>query len=219
MKLSILEVIRSAIHEETRAKTFLDQIANRFAANENVETSTILSKLVSMRYKGKENIREYIMEVSNLVTRLKTLKLELSEEILVHLVLIFLPTQFSLFKISYNTQKEKWALNELIAQYVQEEERLNQEKLENAHLASTSQRFGTSKKIKRNKKRKQTAFSRTSKQKVQQKQDKEITCFFCKKVDHMKKICTKYVAWSEKKGTLLNFVCSEINLVIVPTDT
>ena len=106
------------------------------------------------------------MEVSNLVTRLKTLKLELSEEILVHLVLIFLPTQFSLFKISYNTQKEKWALNELIAQYVQEEERLNQEKLENAHLASTSQRFGTSKKIKRNKKRKQTAFSRTSKQKV-----------------------------------------------------
>ena len=56
-------------------------------------------------------------------------------------------------------------------------------------------------------------------QKVQKKQDKEITCFFCKKVDHMKKICTKYVAWSEKKGTLLNFVCSEINLVIVPTDT
>ena len=92
MKHSIPEVIRGAIPEETQAKAFLDQIANRFAANEKVETSIILSKLVSMRYKGKENIMEYIMEMSNLVTRLKALKLELSEDILVYLVLISLPT-------------------------------------------------------------------------------------------------------------------------------
>ena len=103
MKHSIPEAIRGVIPKETQAKAFLDQIANRFAANEKVETSTILSKLVSMRYKGKENIREYIMEMSNLVTRVKALKLELSQDILVHLVLISLPTQFSPFKISYNT--------------------------------------------------------------------------------------------------------------------
>ena len=123
-KHSIPKAIRSAIPEKTRAKAFLDQIANRFAANEKVETSTILSKLVSMRYKGKENIREYIMEMSNLVTRLKALKLEFSKDILVHLILISLPTQFSPFKISYNTQKEKWTLNELIAQCAQKDERL-----------------------------------------------------------------------------------------------
>ena len=74
MKHSIPEAIRGAIPEETQAKAFLDQIANRFAANEKVEISTILSKLVSMRYKGKKNIREYIMEMSNLVTRLKDRK-------------------------------------------------------------------------------------------------------------------------------------------------
>ncbi|RVW72211.1 Retrovirus-related Pol polyprotein from transposon TNT 1-94 [Vitis vinifera] len=107
MKHSILEAIRGVIPEETRAKTFLDQIANRFA-----ETK-----------------------------RFKALKLELSEDILVHLVLISLSTQFSPFKISYNTQKEKWTLNELIAQCVQEKERLKQEKIESAHLASTSQGF------------------------------------------------------------------------------
>ena len=86
------------------------------------------------------------MEMSNLVTRLKALKLELLEDILMHLVLISLPTQFSPFKISYNTQNEKWSLNELTAQCVQEEERLKQEKLENAQLASTSHGFGASKK-------------------------------------------------------------------------
>ena len=111
-----------------------------------------------------------------------------------HLVLISLPTQFSPFKISYNTQKEKWTLNELIAQCVQEEERLKQEKIESAHLASTSQGFGTNKKRKRDNKGKQTAVSGTSKQKEQKKQDKEITCFFCKKAGHMMKTCTKYAA-------------------------
>ena len=66
------------------------------------------------------------METSNIITQLRALKLELSNDILVHLVLISLPPQFSPFKISYNTQKEKWTLNELSAQCVQEEERLKQ---------------------------------------------------------------------------------------------
>ena len=110
-------------------------------------------------------------------------------------------------------------MNELIAQCVQEEERLKQEKIESAHLASTSQGFGTSKKRKKDNKGKQTAFYGTSKQKVQKKQDKEITCFFCKKAGHMKKTCIKYAAWREKKGTLLNFVCLEINLAIVSINT
>ena len=96
---------------------------------------------------------------------------------------------------------------------------MKQENIENAHLASTSQGYGTNKKRKRDNKGKQTAVSETSKQKVQKKQDKKSTYFFCKKASHMKKTCTKYVAWREKKGTLLNFVCSEINLVIVPIDT
>ena len=85
--------------KEESAKSFLSQIAYQFVEFEKVETNTILSKLVSMRYKGKENIREYIMEMSNLVTRLRALKLELSNDILMHLVLISLPT----CKISYDT--------------------------------------------------------------------------------------------------------------------
>ena len=85
---------------------------------------------------------------------------------------------------------------------------MKREKIENAHLASTSQGFGTSKKRKRDNKGKQTAFSRTSNQKVQKKQENEMTYFFCKKTGHMKKTCTKYAVWREKKCSLLNLVCS-----------
>ncbi|CAJ2673559.1 unnamed protein product [Trifolium pratense] len=35
----------------------------------------------------------------------------------------------------------------------------------------------------------------------------------------MKKDCSKYASWREKKGNFLTFVCSEINLVSVPKDT
>ena len=87
-------------------------------------------------------------EMSNLVTRLRALKLELSDDIIMHLVLISLPAQFSPLKISYNTRKEKLTLNELIAQCVQEEERLKQEKIESAHLATSSHDNATNKKRK-----------------------------------------------------------------------
>src|SRR5436189_5142922 len=210
---SIPESIRGRISDEQNAKGFLKQIADRFTANEKVETSTILTKLVSMWYKGKGNIREYIMEMSNLVTRLKGLKLEMSEDILVHLVLISLPAQYNQFKISYNTQKEKWNLNELIAQCVQEEERLKQDKAESALLTVHTE---PKNKRKRNKK---TADPGTSQHKEQKKQGTIITCFFCKKAGHLKKDCSKYASWRMKKGELLNFVCSEVNLAFVPSDT
>ncbi|KAL0349904.1 UNVERIFIED_CONTAM: hypothetical protein Sradi_4139600 [Sesamum radiatum] len=76
--------------------------------------------------------------MSHLASILKAFKHDHSEDLLVYLVLISLPTQFSPFKVSYNCQKETWSLNELISHCVQEEERLKQDKLECAYFASTS---------------------------------------------------------------------------------
>ena len=82
------------------------------------------------------------MEMSHLASKLRAHKLDLSEDFLVHLVLISLPTQFSQFKVSYKCQKETRFLNELISHCVQEEERLKQEKIESAHLTGTSKDKG-----------------------------------------------------------------------------
>ncbi|XP_047309684.1 uncharacterized protein LOC124913107 [Impatiens glandulifera] len=94
MKRAIPEAFRGNLSEDNDAKAFLDALEKRFEKNEKAETSTLLAKLVSLKYNGKGNIREYIMEMSHLASRLKDLKLELSEELLVHLVLISLPSQF-----------------------------------------------------------------------------------------------------------------------------
>jgi len=76
------------------------------------------------------------MKISHLASKLKALKLELFEDLLVHLILISLSTHFGQFKVSYNTLKDTWSLNELISHYVQEEERLQREHKESAHMAS-----------------------------------------------------------------------------------
>ncbi|RVW88555.1 Retrovirus-related Pol polyprotein from transposon TNT 1-94 [Vitis vinifera] len=200
MKRRIPEAFRGAITDEvTNASDFLAEIQKRFAKNDKAETSTLLASLISMKYKGKGNVREYIMEMSHLASKLKALKLELSDDLLVHLVLISLPAQFNQFKVSYNCQNDKWTLNELISFYVQEEDRLKQDKTESAHLASTSKDKG-----KRKNKDNKVAASNGPEQK---KQKVEVTCFFCNKPGHTKKECTKYAAWRVKKGIFLTLGC------------
>ena len=92
IKHGILEAFRGRISEGiTKASDFLAEIKKHFAKNDKAETSTLLSKLISMKFKGKGNLREYIMEMSHTVSKLKALKLDLSENLLVHLVLISFP--------------------------------------------------------------------------------------------------------------------------------
>ena len=57
----------------------------------------------------------------------------MSESFLVHFILNSLPLQYSPFKISYNTHKEKWSINDLLTMCVQEEGRLTLEMRESAH--------------------------------------------------------------------------------------
>ncbi|CAH9097777.1 unnamed protein product [Cuscuta europaea] len=101
MKHTIPESFRGTMSNEPDAKSFLAELEKRFAKNEKAETSTLLSTLVIMKYKGKGNIREYILEMSHIASKLSALKLILPEELLVYLVWISLPSQFTQFKVSY----------------------------------------------------------------------------------------------------------------------
>ena len=108
IKRGIPEAFRGAVSDEiTDAKVFLAEIEKRFAKSDKAETSTLLKRLISMKFKGNKNIREYIMKISHIASKLTALTLELSEDLLVYLVFISLPPQFSQFQVSYNYQKEK----------------------------------------------------------------------------------------------------------------
>ncbi|RDY09397.1 hypothetical protein CR513_06227, partial [Mucuna pruriens] len=98
---SIPKAFWDSIFEIQSTSRFLEEIEQFFAKNEKVKTSNLLAKLISIKYKGRGNIREYIMELSNLVAKLKSFKLELDEDLIMHLVLISLVAHFGQFKYDY----------------------------------------------------------------------------------------------------------------------
>ena len=71
--------------------TFLKKLKSILSKNDKAETSTLLSNLISMKFKGKTSIRKYILEMSNITLKVKALKLVLSEDLLMNLVLISPP--------------------------------------------------------------------------------------------------------------------------------
>jgi len=44
-------------------------------------------------------------------------------------------------------------------------------------------------------------------------------CFFCKKKGHMKKNCSRFQKWLEKKGKSIQLVCYESNMTSVNSNT
>ena len=184
IKCTIPESLRDTLADEaTDAKILIQEIEKRYHKEDRAEISTLMNRLTNMKYKGKGNIREYIMEMSHIRSKLKGLNLELPEESIVYMALNSLPPHFSQFKVSYNCQKDPWSLNELISHCVQEEERLKSEQCESTHLTIASSEKA---KDKGKQKGKQTAGVPPKKTSQKEKQ-----CFFCKKSGHFKKDCAK----------------------------
>ncbi|KAL9675131.1 hypothetical protein QQ045_003332 [Rhodiola kirilowii] len=129
----IPKVFKGIVSDEiSSAKDYLAEFEKRFVENDKVKRSEFLANLISMKYSAKGHVREHVMEISQLASKLKALKLKLSENLLVHLVLISLPLEYSQFRISYNYQREKWTLNELISFCVEEEEMLKHDEVANS---------------------------------------------------------------------------------------
>ena len=81
----------------------------------------------------------------------------------------------------------------------EEEERLQRDRIETAHLTPTYKN--------KNRKKTKDVVEESSQQRKQRKVH-ELTCCFCKKSTHMKKECLKYATWHVKKGKFLTLVCS-----------
>ncbi|KAL9673220.1 hypothetical protein QQ045_029474 [Rhodiola kirilowii] len=120
----IPEAFRDIVPDEiSSAKDYLVEFEKRFVENDKAKTSELFANLISMKYSCKGNV-EHIMKMYQLASKLKALKLELSENLLMPSVLISLPSEYSQFRISYNCQREKWTLDEVISFCVEEEEML-----------------------------------------------------------------------------------------------
>ncbi|KAD2805675.1 hypothetical protein E3N88_39052 [Mikania micrantha] len=112
-----------------------------------------------------------------------------------------LPASYEAFKINYNTHKEKWMMNELIAMCVQEEERQKLEKPDVAYLMATG-----SKKRKNNthKEASKVPKSNAGASSSSNNSNGKSYCKFCRKVGHKQKDCPDFKEWLAKRGPKLD---------------
>ena len=217
VKTKITIGIRGSVEQYDKVQDLLKAIGEQFVTSDKALASTLIMKFSSICITSVRGVREHIMQMRDIAAQLKKLGIDMSESFLVHFILNTLPHQYGPFKISYNTHKDKWSINELMTMCVQEEERLVMELGESAMLATT---FGKNK-------RNDTSQTYTSKSNQKGKGrippqadiKKENKCFFCKRKRHVKKDCPKFKKWLEKKGNLSSFVCYESNMVNVNINT
>jgi hypothetical protein len=104
IKSSIKEAIREEISNCETAKKYLKKVEMQFTGSLNTYTSNIIKRLVTKKYCFDSGVREHILKMSNMPSKLKSMDLGLKDEFIVHLVMSSLPKEFEAFEINYNSQ-------------------------------------------------------------------------------------------------------------------
>ena len=115
--------IRGLVTSTTLAIAYLEMIEQQFVGSNKAKADVLIQKFTSVCYTGKGNVREYIMVIRGIAGKPNDLKITISNSFLVHFILQILPPEYNLFKVSYNTHKDEWSINELMTKCVQEKER------------------------------------------------------------------------------------------------
>ncbi|XP_022870862.1 uncharacterized protein LOC111390106 [Olea europaea var. sylvestris] len=119
--------IKSTLSQNDNAKEYLKAVEDRFRSTDKSLGRRLMAELTTIKFDGSNGIHEHVLEMTNLIARLKTLGMNVDESFLGQFILNSLPAQYGPFQIYYNTIKEKWNVNELEGMLVQEEARLKQQ--------------------------------------------------------------------------------------------
>ncbi|CAO2168013.1 unnamed protein product [Urochloa humidicola] len=206
---------KDAAGNDLTAKELLAKIEENFKSSSKTYASTMIMKLVSCQYNGQSGIREHILNMCDMTTKLKEMKMEISEGFLVHFIMTSLPTQYAAFKINYNTNKTVWSISDLISYYVEEEERLKTEKMKdvinmvgNLNLSDTPKNqheAGSNKQSnkKQHKKNGNKNFGPKKDNKFKrggQSKGGKLTCSFYDSPKHLQKNCAGFKEWLTNQG-------------------
>lgn len=125
IKHSIVDAVKGAITDCDTAKEYLERLKAQFVGSSKAYAYTLTRQFVNMRYDGS-GIRGHIQKMSSIAAKLNSyFAAPLPDEFIVHIIMQSLPKEYETFHVNYNNSvRDKWSLDQLMAQCVQEEERL-----------------------------------------------------------------------------------------------
>ncbi|CAL9006938.1 unnamed protein product, partial [Prunus brigantina] len=128
MQRAMASSVKGSVPKSDIAKKYYESIAQRFKESEKAVKSTLLNKLIDMKYDGQGCVRAHIMNMIDIGTKLQELEMTVDEDMMVHFALNSLPKEFKSLRETYIAQKESWNLNDLITISVQQEHNIIRER-------------------------------------------------------------------------------------------
>ena len=107
MKGSITPAICGAISDSDNAMSYIKSVEEQFLGTSKPLASTLMIKMITMKYDRHSGVHEHIMKMSDMTSQLKGMNMTVSEGFFVHFIMTSILLQFGHFKINYNTQKDK----------------------------------------------------------------------------------------------------------------
>ena len=98
MKKSIQEHLKSGLPVDYTAKEMMEALEARNRTSSNAEVGTLLQKLFNMKYDGSVGVRDYVLMMVNLQTKLQALNVSIPDAHIVHQALNTLPPDFGIIK-------------------------------------------------------------------------------------------------------------------------
>ncbi|KAK2981689.1 hypothetical protein RJ640_013087 [Escallonia rubra] len=81
MKGSITTAIRGAIPDSDNVKLYLANIEEQFQGSSKPYATTLITKMVTLKYSGSNGVREHILRMNDMASQLKGLDMEISEDV------------------------------------------------------------------------------------------------------------------------------------------
>jgi hypothetical protein len=205
IKSSITDAIRGAIRNYETAKEYLTKVESQFTDSSKTYASTIIKSLVTEKYSFGSGVREHILKVSNMASKLKLMDMALKDEFIVHLVMSSLPKEFEAFEINYNSQPKSWGIETLIVMCVQEEERVMELCGDSINHVKNNKKknFSNSPQFKKSYSHDNKASSSKGQGKAPMKEQDHVpkgVCRHCKKEGHYIRDCIEFLKWLNMRG-------------------
>ena len=102
-KSTISDAIKGPIPGCDTATEYLKKVESQFTGSSKAYASTLIKKLFNEKHIGG-GIREHILKMSNMASKLKPMNLGLTDDFLIHLVFASLPKEYETFIVNYNMQ-------------------------------------------------------------------------------------------------------------------
>ncbi|KAI4370853.1 hypothetical protein MLD38_019154 [Melastoma candidum] len=205
MRRSISEHLLSGLPETATARELLTALGERYLVPDMAKSSVLLKKSTSMSYDNVGGVRDYILKMISLQSKLKSLEIPLPEKFIILHALNSLPPNFSQIKTAFICQNESWTVNDLISKCMVEGEKFKRERSESTFLVSSSRPFVKSKK--HAKRFHPSAYKNRGFKRHDHDQSeggsrfvfkKDVKCFYCQKPGYLKKDCFKLKARLEQ---------------------